>query len=240
MEQSKVPVNQQRLFYKGKLLQDDSLVETIQDGATLMMAKGAVEKKESESTDSAPAEAKEEEKEVVPVQCAGGCGFWGNPKTENLCSKCFGEKQKKDEAELRKKTERIKETKKEEKKKQDEDAAVAATAPAATGGEETTASASSDAASGEQAEKTEGEKQESEANAEPIAVERPVQEKKTRCWICNKKVGLAGFECRCGYIFCAQHRYAEQHNCDFDFKTTGRDQLRKQNLKVVADKLDKA
>lgn len=28
-----------------------------------------------------------------PVQCAGGCGFFGNPATESMCSKCFRDAQ---------------------------------------------------------------------------------------------------------------------------------------------------
>jgi len=56
---------------------------------------------------------------------------------------------------------------------------------------------------------------------------RPEQTDKTKCWICNKKVGLTGFDCRCGYVFCAKHRYAEDHNCDFDHQQRGREILAK-------------
>ncbi|CAK7337104.1 unnamed protein product [Dovyalis caffra] len=61
--------------------------------------------------------------------------------------------------------------------------------------------------------------------------------RKTRCENCNKKVGLTGFNCRCGKIFCGMHRHAEEHSCTFDFKTLGRQGLAKQNPLVVADKL---
>ena len=37
-----------------------------------------------------------------------------------------------------------------------------------------------------------------------------IQKNKGRCWGCKKKVGLTGFECRCGYVFCGTHRYADQ------------------------------
>eukprot|EP00971_Amphidinium_carterae_P055285 1089670-Amphidinium_carterae.1 len=33
--------------------------------------------------------------------------------------------------------------------------------------------------------------------------------------------GLTGFECRCGYFFCATHRHAEDHACSFDHKAHG-------------------
>lgn len=31
-----------------------------------------------------------------------------------------------------------------------------------------------------------------------------------RCGQCKKKVGLTGFDCRCGHVFCGVHRYADQ------------------------------
>ena len=33
------------------------------------------------------------------------------------------------------------------------------------------------------------------------------KKKKNRCLKCNKKVGLTGFPCRCGGLFCSLHRY---------------------------------
>jgi len=68
-------------------------------------------------------------------------------------------------------------------------------------------------------------------------VERPVQENKERCWACNKKVGLTGFTCRCEYVFCSTHRYADEHKCTFDYKKMGREVLAKANPTVAADKL---
>jgi len=56
---------------------------------------------------------------------------------------------------------------------------------------------------------------------------RLIQTKKHRCWKCNKKVGLTGVECRCGYVFCAQHRFEDAHNCDFDFMANDRSNLKK-------------
>lgn len=44
-------------------------------------------------------------------------------------------------------------------------------------------------------------------------------------------------QCACSRTFCATHRHAEEHACTFDFKTSQRDQLAKQNPVVVADKV---
>ncbi|KAL7612497.1 hypothetical protein Lser_V15G09256 [Lactuca serriola] len=61
---------------------------------------------------------------------------------------------------------------------------------------------------------------------------------KNRCRVCNKRVGLIGFSCRCGRTFCGLHRMPEEHACDFDFKTAGRAVLEEQNPVCVADKLE--
>ena len=46
------------------------------------------------------------------------------------------------------------------------------------------------------------------------------KKKKNRCQSCKKKVGLTGFTCRCGGLFCSIHRYSDKHDCSFDYKVT--------------------
>ncbi|CAK4662356.1 hypothetical protein LEN26_008867 [Aphanomyces euteiches] len=66
--------------------------------------------------------------------------------------------------------------------------------------------------------------------AEATPVEAPVvQKNKSRCWECKKKVGLTGIECRCGFVYCGSHRFADQHNCSYDFKSADRAELAKRN-----------
>ncbi|XP_050386927.1 zinc finger A20 and AN1 domain-containing stress-associated protein 1-like [Argentina anserina] len=48
---------------------------------------------------------------------------------------------------------------------------------------------------------------------------------RTRCHCCNKKLGLLGFHCKCGAVFCGEHRYPEKHSCSLDLKTAGREVL---------------
>ena len=50
--------------------------------------------------------------------------------------------------------------------------------------------------------------------------EKDGKKKKNRCQSCKKKVGLTGFTCRCGGLFCSIHRYSDKHQCDFDYKVT--------------------
>ncbi|GAU92612.1 hypothetical protein RvY_04668 [Ramazzottius varieornatus] len=65
--------------------------------------------------------------------------------------------------------------------------------------------------------------------------------KRNRCELasCNKRVGLTGFECRCGKLFCAVHRYSDIHNCDFDYKTMAAEQIRQNNPVVNGKKVEK-
>jgi hypothetical protein len=67
---------------------------------------------------------------------------------------------------------------------------------------------------------------------------------------CNKKLGLTGktflikisfnqkyflipgFDCRCGGQYCSLHRYVNEHNCTFDYKELGQNEIRK-NMPVV-------
>lgn len=68
---------------------------------------------------------------------------------------------------------------------------------------------------------------------------KPVQMNRKRCFCCNKKVGLLGFECRCGYVYCSSHRHQDDHNCTFDYAAFDRERLAKANQKVEAVKVEK-
>ncbi|TVU49559.1 hypothetical protein EJB05_00872, partial [Eragrostis curvula] len=56
-----------------------------------------------------------------------------------------------------------------------------------------------------------------------------------RCNICRKRVGLTGFRCRCGDLFCPRHRHSETHNCTFDYKTAGREEIARANPNLVLE-----
>ena len=67
------------------------------------------------------------------------------------------------------------------------------------------------------------------------------KKKRTRCCVesCKRKVGLTGFDCRCGGLYCWEHRYSDKHDCKFDYKELGQDQIRKNNPIVVGEKIQK-
>ncbi|KAH1016258.1 hypothetical protein HUJ04_007512 [Dendroctonus ponderosae] len=67
-----------------------------------------------------------------------------------------------------------------------------------------------------------------------------VVKKKSRCNHCNKRLNITNiYDCRCGKIFCSQHRYSEVHSCTYNYKTEGRKLLERQNPLVTADKVQK-
>ncbi len=55
----------------------------------------------------------------------------------------------------------------------------------------------------------------------------------------NNAFYLVGFTCRCGGLFCSIHRYSDKHNCDFDYKELGAEEIRKSNPVIIAKKVQK-
>jgi hypothetical protein len=73
---------------------------------------------------------------------------------------------------------------------------------------------------------------------QPISIDSNLKKKKkNRCFKCNKKLGILGFECKCKIRFCSSHLTPEIHNCTFDYKSEKCKQLEKTLVKVVADKI---
>lgn len=66
---------------------------------------------------------------------------------------------------------------------------------------------------------------------------KPEKKKKLRCAMCNKKLGLLGFECKCGKMYCSTHLLAELHNCTHNYKEEQCEKLEKRLIKVVNQKV---
>ncbi|OEL20497.1 Zinc finger A20 and AN1 domain-containing stress-associated protein 1 [Dichanthelium oligosanthes] len=150
--------------------------------------------------------------------CANSCGFPGNPATKNLCQNCF----------------------------------LAATASSASvPSPPSPSSSSSSAPSSSSPAVVLFDKPRpppaafSAAGSFSPAVDRPAESSKAprtlssvnRCQSCRKRVGLTGFRCRCGDLFCGAHRYSDRHDCSFDYKGVGRDTIARENPVVRAAKI---
>lgn len=159
-----------------------------------------------------------------PTLCSNNCGFFANVGCTGLCSKCHREH-----------------VSEQEKKKAAEAAVGAAIALPSTKpllqtkveqpsnpvypSVEVVESRSAPPASVPEA---------ASVSPEPSAPRNP-----GRCSQCRKKVGLTGFKCKCGEVFCGQHRYAEAHQCGFDYKSVDRQKLAENNPVVQASKIQK-
>ncbi|RZR85012.1 hypothetical protein BHM03_00011939 [Ensete ventricosum] len=75
--------------------------------------------------------------------------------------------------------------------------------------------------------------------SKPEEESRPQVRFNNGCSTCGRKVGLTGFRCRCGDLFCGRHRYSDTHDCSFDYKALGREEIAKANPVVKAAKIIK-
>jgi len=172
-----------------------------------------------------------------PSLCKNGCGFFSSVDAKGFCSVCYKDFLKKENADAERRTQNADATK---------EVADAA------------ASLSNLNVSVEQEDvkkETECEESQTEGGAvaksvleaAPEVVEEKVEAedkegkkpKKNRCASCKKKIGLTGFTCRCGGMYCGIHRYSDKHNCDFDYNAMGKAQIAAANPVIVAEKVSK-
>ncbi|KAE9462276.1 hypothetical protein C3L33_05824, partial [Rhododendron williamsianum] len=69
------------------------------------------------------------------------------------------------------------------------------------------------------------------------AAEAAERREVNRCSGCRRKVGLTGFRCRCGDLFCSEHRYSDRHDCSYDYKAAGREAIERENPVVRPAKI---
>ncbi|MBN3315996.1 ZFAN6 protein, partial [Atractosteus spatula] len=209
--------------------------------------------------------AQETNQTQVPMLCATGCGFYGNPRTNGMCSVCY-----KDFVQRQNSNGRVSPpapsgvsslgeslpVQCSEGNPADVPATLTQTATpleqssivtrqtllsqaSLTNSEEDDSTGDKTGLKTEELHASVSDDSD-QASSEGLdrSPEKPKQ-KKNRCFICRKKVGLTGFDCRCGNLFCGIHRYSDIHNCTFDYKADAAEKIRKENPVVVGEKIQK-
>ncbi|PHT29621.1 hypothetical protein CQW23_30779 [Capsicum baccatum] len=60
-----------------------------------------------------------------------------------------------------------------------------------------------------------------------------------KCTACRKRVGLTGFSCKYGNLFCAVQNYSDKHKCPFDYRNAGQNAIAKANPIIVVENHNK-
>lgn len=196
-----------------------------------------------------------DQQQAFATLCSNGCGFFSSVDTEGLCSVCYKDKMKKSSVSTSSTTETS------STQTEPQPSPVSSSATTTIGSTITTSSSSPSSTSSllinteTQSSSSVEKKTETEVIAgsskteisprktshpedseEPVPAKKP---KKNKCQTCKKKVGLTGFDCRCGGLFCSIHRYSDKHECSFDYKAMGEKEISSNNPMVVAQKIAK-
>ncbi|XP_017250995.1 zinc finger A20 and AN1 domain-containing stress-associated protein 4-like [Daucus carota subsp. sativus] len=148
-----------------------------------------------------------------PILCVNNCGFFGTAETMNMCSKCY-----KDMI-LKHNLEKLTAT------------SIVNIVQGGSGSthREPAVGDSINLQAGDSESKKSTTVAPGDSSSSNQDSEVKVKVGPNRCCSCGKRVGLTGSSCRCGNLYCADHRYPDKHECSFDNRAAGNDAIRKAN-----------